>query len=248
MSACWPLQMPPTPKAVLVSLADNANDHGDCWPSIPKICERTCFSERAVQAAIHWLEDHGALTANRENGRHTKYHVSPDAYKPPQEMHPRTTRTPAADAEKTAKPPQEMHPPPQEVPSNRHKPSKAKATVKSEERVRAARFTPPTETEVADYCRERGKGVDPERWFAHYTSNGWRVGRNPMRDWRAAVRTWERNELNRDNPHENHARHREPRKSLADQTLEWAAGQHATGVPLDPNDRALRPSLDIAVR
>jgi len=78
------------------------------------------------------------------------------------------------------------------------------------ERVRASRFVPPTETEVSDYCRERGKGVDPERWYSHYTSNGWRVGRNPMRDWRAAVRTWERNELSRDNPNENRSPSRNP--------------------------------------
>lgn len=47
---------------------------------------------------------------------------------------------------------------------------------------------------------------------------------------------------------DSHARHREPKKSLADQTLEWAAGQHAVGVPLDPDDRPLRPPLDVAVR
>ena len=38
----------------------------------------------------------------------------------------------------------------------------------------------------------RGKGIDPEAWMNHYTSNGWRVGPNPMKDWRAAVRTWEK--------------------------------------------------------
>jgi uncharacterized protein YdaU (DUF1376 family) len=47
---------------------------------------------------------------------------------------------------------------------------------------------------------------------------------------------------------ETHARPREPRKSLADQTLEWAAGQHPTGVPVDPDDRPLRPPLGLAVR
>lgn len=55
------------------------------------------------------------------------------------------------------------------------------------------RFTAPTVDEVAEYCRERGNAVDADQWHAHYTANGWRVGKNPMRDWRAAVRTWERN-------------------------------------------------------
>lgn len=50
----------------------------------------------------------------------------------------------------------------------------------------------PTIEEVKAYCTERGNKVDPERWFDYYTSNGWKVGKNPMRDWKAAVRTWER--------------------------------------------------------
>lgn len=52
----------------------------------------------------------------------------------------------------------------------------------------------PTLDEVKEYCSERGNKVDPERWFDYYTSNGWKVGKNPMRDWKAAVRTWERGE------------------------------------------------------
>lgn len=52
----------------------------------------------------------------------------------------------------------------------------------------------PTLDEVKAYCSERGNKVDPERWFDYYTSNGWKVGKNPMKDWKAAVRTWERGE------------------------------------------------------
>ena len=52
----------------------------------------------------------------------------------------------------------------------------------------------PTLYEVKEYCSERGNKVDPERWFDYYTSNGWKVGKNPMKDWKAAVRTWERGE------------------------------------------------------
>lgn len=54
------------------------------------------------------------------------------------------------------------------------------------------RFAPPTVDEVRSYCRERGNQVDAQRFIDYYTSNGWKVGRNPMKDWRAAVRTWER--------------------------------------------------------
>lgn len=55
-----------------------------------------------------------------------------------------------------------------------------------------ARFVPPTLEEVATYCRERGNDVNPERFIDHYAANGWVQGRGkPIRDWRAAVRTWE---------------------------------------------------------
>ena len=54
------------------------------------------------------------------------------------------------------------------------------------------RFTPPTIDEVTAYCQERGNNVDPERFVDFYTSKGWMVGRNKMKDWKAAVRTWER--------------------------------------------------------
>lgn len=58
--------------------------------------------------------------------------------------------------------------------------------------VRAARFTPPSVDEVREYCLERGNAVDAERFVDFYTAKGWKVGKNPMKDWKAGVRTWER--------------------------------------------------------
>ena len=55
------------------------------------------------------------------------------------------------------------------------------------------RFSPPTLDEVKAYCDERKNRVDPQRFIDYYESNGWKVGKNPMKDWKAAVRTWERN-------------------------------------------------------
>ena len=54
------------------------------------------------------------------------------------------------------------------------------------------RFTKPTIDEVKAYCAERKNSVDAERFMDYYESNGWHVGKNPMKDWKAAVRTWER--------------------------------------------------------
>lgn len=53
-------------------------------------------------------------------------------------------------------------------------------------------FIKPTVEEVTEYCNERKNDVDPMKWHSHYSSNGWKVGRNSMKDWKAAVRTWER--------------------------------------------------------
>ena len=59
---------------------------------------------------------------------------------------------------------------------------------------RSKRFIPPTVDEVRAYCRERQNGVDPQRFVDYYSSNGWMVGKNKMKDWKAAVRTWEQKE------------------------------------------------------
>ena len=65
-----------------------------------------------------------------------------------------------------------------------------------EERRVNTRFAPPSLSDVANYCRERRNGVDPERFVDFYAAKGWKVGNQPMKDWRAAVRTWERREKN----------------------------------------------------
>ena len=54
------------------------------------------------------------------------------------------------------------------------------------------RFIPPTLEEVSAYCQQRRNTVDPQRFIDHYETNGWVQGKGkPIRDWRAAVRTWE---------------------------------------------------------
>ncbi|MFF6477988.1 helix-turn-helix domain-containing protein [Pseudomonas aeruginosa] len=99
MSACWPLQgMSPAQKAVLISLADQANDQGVCWPAVDSIAMRCCLSKRAVQQAIKWLRSAGIVSVEERQGRSTMYSVTPAAYAPPQEMHPRSICTPAANA------------------------------------------------------------------------------------------------------------------------------------------------------
>ena len=59
--------------------------------------------------------------------------------------------------------------------------------------VKFKRFKKPTIQEVNEYCIERNNSVNPESFIDFYESNGWKVGKNPMKDWKACVRTWEKN-------------------------------------------------------
>lgn len=65
------------------------------------------------------------------------------------------------------------------------------------------RFTPPSREEVQAYIAEKSYQVDAERFVDYYTSNGWRVGKNPMKDWKAAVRTWAKNGYDKPNKSQN---------------------------------------------
>ena len=68
---------------------------------------------------------------------------------------------------------------------------------------KAKRFVKPTINEIQDYCIERNNNVNAEHFFDYYESNGWKVGKNSMKDWKAAVRTWERSEYRKPNSKKN---------------------------------------------
>lgn len=80
MGLCWPLQLPPVAKSVLMSLADNSNDHGECWPSIPTICKRTCCSRSAVISAVKWLEENKIVRIDRGASKSNRYVISPQSF------------------------------------------------------------------------------------------------------------------------------------------------------------------------
>lgn len=64
------------------------------------------------------------------------------------------------------------------------------------------KFIKPTIEEIETYCLERKNSIDAQTFFDFYESNGWKVGKNPMKDWRAAVRTWEKNSKQQTNREE----------------------------------------------
>ena len=78
------------------------------------------------------------------------------------------------------------------------KDSSAKSTT-----TKRKRFEKPTLSQIEQYCIERNNTVNAEQFFDYYESNGWKVGKNSMKDWKAAVRTWERSEYRKPNSKKN---------------------------------------------
>lgn len=129
---CWQLQgMSPAQKVVLVSLADQANDDGVCWPSVKTLTIRTCLSERAVRDALAWLQAAGAIFREYRPNTSTSYTVTPKRFDPkkagpdskrtksrkatPADAAPGANAAPLADAAppaNAAPPPADAAPPP----------------------------------------------------------------------------------------------------------------------------------------
>jgi len=89
-------------------------------------------------------------------------------------------------------------------------------------------FKPPTLDDVTAYVTTREVRIDPQRFIDHYTANGWKVGRNPMKDWQACVRTWEKRDSENTGKHTqpiNHTR-RLSRLDEARQARERARDRH----------------------
>lgn len=61
---------------------------------------------------------------------------------------------------------------------------------------RVTRFQKPTIDEIRVYCSERNNGINAESFYDFYESKGWKVGSSPMKDWKSAVRNWERRRTN----------------------------------------------------
>lgn len=78
---------------------------------------------------------------------------------------------------------------------------KEKNKKKNSSKKENVRFVIPTVELIDEYCIKRANGIDAEQFFDYYQSKDWMIGHSPMRDWRAAVRTWERNEQKKAKKH-----------------------------------------------
>ena len=62
-----------------------------------------------------------------------------------------------------------------------------------DQKTTTTKFKKPSLEEVKEYCQERNNNINAEQFIDYYDANGWKVGKNSMKDWKAAIRTWERN-------------------------------------------------------
>ena len=95
-----------------------------------------------------------------------------------------------------------VDPPKSKVNGGDNRGGKAPKTIRQEdikrEGEKATRFSPPSLDEVRDEVERLGYAVDPERFIAHYESNGWRVGPNKMKSWKSALVTWHKRQKEED--------------------------------------------------
>lgn len=195
MALCWPLQVPPTAKAVLISLADHASDAGECWPSISTLADRTCLSSRSVIRAIQELEAYQVIRAIRTEGRHTSYLITPESHtKPVTDSHQcqpvtRDTVSPTSDTESPDQcqpvtgPVTQSHTNHQEPSGTIKEPSEVDALLdgidpellRDFKRLRTKQKAPITVTAIKGFIREAGiAGFTLEQAIRTSTENSWR--------------------------------------------------------------------------
>lgn len=108
MTLAWKSGLPAGRKMVLLALCDNANDQGECFPSVPMLATKCSMGERTVQQHIADMEVLGIVTREMRNGRSTIYHIDPRKFCAPAETAPPQISHPTP-AESAPPPPQISH-------------------------------------------------------------------------------------------------------------------------------------------
>lgn len=150
----------------------------------------TLFSDgrEAVNNALQELIDHGYIVRTQKTNQFGKFDgYEYDIYETPQKV----AGNPFTENPSTEKPITENSTQLNTKESNTKESNTNGMDIYG--KPKSSRFVPPSVEEVREYCEERNNLVDPEKFVDYYTARGWKIGKNSMKDWRAAVRTWERN-------------------------------------------------------
>lgn len=177
-------------KLVLLKLADSANDRGECWPSYQHIADQCELGRSTVKRYIKQLQSMGIVgIESRNDGKSSNmYHLHLN----PVRSEPGPLRTRSTQSTTRSAP--DPEPGPLRTPEPSLEPSGTKGGEKAPSKSKQSRFTPPSVGEVREYCQERGNTIDPDDFVNHYEANGWMRGKTKIKDWKACVRTWEKNQ------------------------------------------------------
>lgn len=153
---------------------------GSFVSSLPKLAEETALTIREVRTAISHLKSTGEVTC-KTYPKYTVFTVKNYCEYQQSDMQNDSQTTDKRHSNDI-------------LTTTIEEKKEGKNNKKVDTNVSTKKFIPPTVEEVRAYCQERGNKVDPQTFVDYYKSNGWMVGRNKMKDWKAAVRsTWEKN-------------------------------------------------------
>jgi len=164
------------------------NKEGYCWANNSYFAKLYEVSERSVKSWIKNLCDCGYIVSLIKRGQNgavvsRKLMVAPGEkiFPPGEKIFTTSGRNLPYPGEKN-------------FPYNNTSSNNTSSNILGEKR---NRFIPPTLEEVEEYCEERENTIDPQSFIDFYESKGWYIGKNKMKSWKAAVRTWESKEINK---------------------------------------------------
>jgi len=165
-------------KVFLVEI-DSLDGEDGCYATNEYFAEFFGLSAKRVSVVINSLVEAGLVESqiNKERGNKRILKIS--------DRYPRKQGYPIPESKDTLSPESSTYILSDNKTDNREK------------RGGTSRFLPPTVEQVREYCTERINNVDAERFVDHYESNGWMVGKTKMKNWRAAVRTWEKTDASK---------------------------------------------------
>lgn len=170
---------------VYLSMCRHANKQQQCFPSKKLIAEELAISERSIYSATKELEKWGIIKID-DQGRKQDGSFKVKIYTLLDKKHWKPKPQANCAVGKKRHSPQA---------NNDISPQATGAqegnTYINQTHIKETKQIPPNKEDVIEYIQERNNGVDPDKWYDHYSANGWLVGRNKMKDWKAAVRTWE---------------------------------------------------------
>ena len=147
---------------------------GQTITSTRKLCDRWGWSNTKVRNFLKILENESMIIVKSDRKKTVISIVNYSVYQD-SDNKKATVKRQSSDSETTVK----------------HT-NKNEKNEKNEKKNNIRRFTPPTYEQVSSYCLERNNNVDAHRFVDHYEANGWMRGKTKMKDWKAAVRFWER--------------------------------------------------------